>query len=162
MRSLPTKIRNGVVWLILLCVCGFGQEAARVAVGDSRQQIEDAVARFSKAFVEADVSTLDALLSEDYVHTNSTGSVLNKRQWLEYIKTRRADLEAGRLVIESYENTDLRIRVHAESAIVTGSNVAKGKREGKPFVTELRFTHLWIRQSGQWKRAAFHDSPLTK
>jgi ketosteroid isomerase-like protein len=119
------------------------------------------VGRFSKAFVEADVSILNTLLSEDYIHTNSTGSVLNKQQWLEYNKTRRADLEAGRLEIESYENKDLRIRVYGESAIVTGTNVAKGKREGKPFVTELRFTHLWIKQSGQWKRAAFHDSAVT-
>jgi ketosteroid isomerase-like protein len=147
--------------LILLCICSLGQESSPVSVDDSRREIENAVGRFSKAFVEADVSILNTLLSEDYIHTNSTGSALNKQQWLEYIKTRRADLEAGRLEIESYENKDLRIRVYGESAIVTGANVAKGKREGKPFVTQLRFTHLWIKQSGQWKRAAFHDSPVT-
>jgi ketosteroid isomerase-like protein len=162
MRSPLKEIRNAVVLFLILCLCSFGQDSAAIAVKDSRQQIQDAVRRFSKAFVEADVAILDMLLSEDYIHTNSTGSVLNKQQWLEYIKNRRAELEAGRLEIESYENTDLRIRVHGESAIVTGNNVAKGKIEGKSFVTQLRFTHLWIRQSGQWKRVAFHDSSITR
>jgi ketosteroid isomerase-like protein len=161
MRSPLKQIPNAAVLIILLCTCSFSQNTP-LAVDDPRQQIQEAVGRFSKAFVEADSSTLDILLSEDYIHTNSTGSVLNKKQWLEYIKIRKAELEAGRLEIESYENTDLRIRVYGESAIVTGANLAKGKREGKPFVTQLRFTHLWIRQSGQWKRAAFHDSPVTR
>ena len=71
-------------------------------------------------------------------------------------------MESGKLKMESYENADVKIRVYGEVAIVTGRNVAKGKREGKPFITEVRFTHLWVRERGQWKRAAFHDSVLTK
>ena len=52
---------------------------------------------------------------------------------------------SARQVIADEENEDLAARVHGESAIVTGRNVARGKREGKPFITRLRFTRLWIK-----------------
>lgn len=162
MYSIMEQILIIAVLLSSLCILTFSQNTATGVVDDPEQQVQDAVARFGDAFVAADVAVLELLLSDDYIHTNSTGSVLNKQQWLEYIKSRRADLESGRLKMESYKNTDLRIRVYEEAAIVTGTNVAKGKREDKQFVTELRFTHLWVRQRGQWKRAAFHDSAITK
>jgi|SRR5688572_18613510 ketosteroid isomerase-like protein len=147
--------------LISLSVCNFSQHTAPIAV-EGQQQIRNAVEKFSKAFVEADVFILDSLLSEDYLHTNSNGSILNKQQWLKYIETRKKELETGRLEVESYENKGLKIIDYKKTAIVTGTNVAKGKRDGKRFVTELRFTQVWVRQNSQWKRAAFHDSAAAK
>lgn len=161
MNYLMKRSYLAVSLIIALAIWSFGQQPLPVAL-EAEQQIRNVVERFGKAFVEADVSALDSLLHDDYIHTNSNGSVLHKQQWLEYIKTRRRELESRRLEITSYENTGLRIRVYGETAIVTGLNVAKGKREGKEFVTELRFTHVWGKQNGEWKRAAFHDSAIVR
>ena len=158
MRSTIKLIFIATALLFCSSIPGSGQTAA----GADEEQVRAAVERFGKAFVEADVSALESLLSDDYIHVNGSGSVLNKQQWLEYIKSRKAELESGRLKIESYENDDLMIRIHGESAVVTGRNVAKGKRGGQTFTTRLRFTHLWIKEGGQWKRAAFHDSRISQ
>ncbi len=135
-------------------VFSFGQ-ASR-----SEEEIRASLDRFFKAFVEADATTLEALLADDYVHTNSNGGTLNKTRWLDYIRTRNAELKSGRLRIDSYTNDDLKISVYGNTAVVTGRNQSRGAREGQAFSLELRFTHIWVKQAGQWRRAAFHDSAI--
>ncbi len=123
-------------------------------------QLRKLVAEFGEAFVKADVTSLERLLTDDYIHTNTSGTVLNKQQWLAYIQSRKAELETGKLTIDSYVNEDLKVQLHGNTAIVTGRSVTAGKRDGQPFVTRLRFTHLWVKSGKQWRRAAFHDSTI--
>ncbi len=126
----------------------------------SEKEIRALLDRFGKAFVEADAATLETLLADDYVHTNSNGGTLNKARWLDYIRTRNAELKSGRLRVNSYINDDLKIRVYGNTAVVTGRNTSGGERDGKAFSLQLRFTHVWVKQAGQWRRAAFHDSAI--
>lgn len=126
----------------------------------SEKEIRALLDRFGKAFVEADAATLEALLADDYAHTNSNGGTLNKTQWLDYIKTRSAELKSGRLRVDSYINDDLKIRIYGNTAVVTGRNTSRGAREGKAFSLQLRFTHVWVKQAGLWRRTAFHDSAI--
>ncbi len=109
-------------------------------------EVRAAVSAFSRAFVEADVSVLRTLLTEDYVHINGrSGSLLNRDEWLNWIASRRAELDSGRLVIDTYRIEDVNVQIHGEAAVVTG---------------RVRFTNVWVEQGGVWRRAAFHDSPF--
>ena len=126
-----------------------------------RLELERALGAFNAAFLRADAVTLDTLLTEDYIHTNGgTGSVLDKERWLEYIRTRRAEIASGRLRVDRYESSAVTIRWHGDAAVVSSQVVSDGSRDGKAFATRLRVSQVWVRSDGQWRRAAFHDSPL--
>ena len=126
-----------------------------------RLELERALGAFSAAFLRADAETLDTLLTDDYIHTNGgTGGVLDKERWLEYIRTRHSELASGRLRVDRYESSEVTIRWHGDAAVVSSKVVSEGSRDGKPFATRLRVSQVWVRSDGQWRRAAFHDSPL--
>jgi hypothetical protein len=126
-----------------------------------RRALARAVEAFSAAFLRADVATLDTMLAENYVHTNGgTGSVLDKAGWLEYIRSRRAELASGRLRVTRYESSAVTIRWHGDAAVVSSRVASAGMRDGAPFASRLQVTQVWVRSGAQWRRAAFHDSPL--
>jgi hypothetical protein len=142
---------------LLLLTCLLGAEPDSL----HRLALERALGAFSVAFLRADEKALDTLLADDYVHTNGgTGGVLDKARWLEYIRTRREELASGRLRVDRYESTQATIRWHGEVAVVTSQVVSEGSRNGQAFAIRLQVTQVWIRSGGQWRRAAFHDSPL--
>jgi len=125
--------------------------------------VRSAVAAFGEAFVAADVSVLNGLLEENYIHINGrSGNVLNKDDWLKWVGSRRAELESGALVVSEYRIEDLEVRIHGEAAVVAGVAVAVGARQGVPYDSRVRFTNVWVNSGGAWRRAAFHDSPLAE
>ena len=127
----------------------------------SRAALYVALDAFSDAFRNADVAALDTLLTVSYMHTNgSSGQVLTKDDWLEFVRKRRADLRSGRLAIDRYETSAVAIRWCSEAAIVSSQVISDGRNDGRSFETRLRVTQLWLRLGTRWRRAAFHDSPL--
>jgi ketosteroid isomerase-like protein len=125
------------------------------------EAVEAAFLEFSDAFREANAALLASRLTESYVHVNGrSGSVLDRTRWLEYIRSRRQEIERGDLVVEEHEVEDLEVQIYGSSAVVTGIVFSRGSRSGEPFRSRVRFTNLWVEQEGRWRRAAFHDSPL--
>lgn len=122
------------------------------------QEIKKLLDEFAQAFAQVDTAVLKSLIADDYVHTNLTGEVLNKAQWLERAKMRRADISAGEFKIDYYSYDDVRIRIYYNTAVVTGQATTSGLREGKEFKWNLRFTNVWVKREGRWQRVAFHDS----
>ena len=100
-------------------------------------EVEDVVlarvAEFADAFKEADTGKLDEMIHPDYIHTNTGGGVVDRQKWLAWVTTRRAEILAGKLILTTYENRDLEVRMHGDVAIVTGLNVSAGVRDGTPF-----------------------------
>jgi hypothetical protein len=128
-----------------------------------RVALHAALHAFSGAFLEADAEALDTFLTADYLHTNGgTGSVLDKTEWLEFIRGRRVELQSGRLQVERYETTLQEIRWYPAAAVVSSQVLSAGTRDGVPFESRLRVTQVWVRLGERWWRAAFHDSPLPR
>jgi ketosteroid isomerase-like protein len=124
-------------------------------------EVRASVSAFGRAFVEADVSVLETLLAQDYIHVNGrSGSVLSRDEWLKWVESRRTELNSGKLMIDSYSVGDVKVQVYGEAAVVTGVVHSSGHREGALFTSGVRFTNVWVVQGGAWRRAAFHDSPL--
>lgn len=126
----------------------------------ARASLTLALQAFGAAFQAADAEALDTLLAPDYVHTNgSSGSVLDRSRWLEYIRSRRADLRSGRLRVERYETSGIAIHWFPRMAVVTSRVSTAGTENGVPFARRLQVTQVWMREGSRWRRAAFHDSP---
>ena len=124
-------------------------------------EVRAALSAFARAFREADVSVLQTLLTESYLHVNGrSGNVLNRDQWLNWVASRRAELDRGEFVFTTYRVEDVQVQLYGEAAAVTGVVHASGQRHDALFTIAGRFTNIWVKQGGVWRRAGFHDSPL--
>ncbi len=155
-----------IVTMVAVALAGalpaHAQADANAGAADAEREVREAVERFGRAFAEADAPALDILLTEDYVHTNWNGAVLGKSAWLDYVRSRRVELESGALRIDAHTTDDLKVRLHGGVAVVTGGNTTRGERAGQAFETRIRFTHVWVKENGSWRRAAFHDSTIAE
>ena len=128
---------------------------------DREAEVRDAVNAFGRAYLEADVPTLKSLLTENYVHVNGrSGNVLNREDWLLWVKSRRSEIENGELVISDYRVEDVNVALDGNTAIVVGMVYLSQTRNGNSRTAKIRFSNTWLYREGEWHRAAFHDSPL--
>ena len=124
-------------------------------------ELRSAVQAFGRAYVEADVSELGLLLTENYVHVNgSTGNVLGREDWLEWVTSRRAQIETGELRILEYRIEDVAIVSHDTTAIVVGTVYSSQLTGDVSSTSRVRFSNTWLYRNEKWIRASFHDSPI--
>ncbi len=104
-----------------------------------------------QAFLQKDAKTMARLWSDDLVVTNPLNRFVNKKQVMDMV-------EAGFLVITSYDRQIEYTRVYGDTVIVAGRETVvwggQMPNAGKPEL--LRFTGVWMRQSGRWQQVARH------
>lgn len=115
------------------------------------------IENFNLYFEKADAEKLNEMLTERYMHTNGSSKPYTKEIWLNYIRSRKTKLEASELVMNDYGMKDISISFYDQVALVNGVVYSKGMEKDEPFDKKFRVTHLWVLESGQWKRAGFHD-----
>lgn len=144
-----------------LLACSQTPDATLEAGTGIDDEIHERIETFSNAFVRADTLVLSSLLTDDYIHTNTDGSILGKQAWLTWIQTQYDALQEGRLRIDNYVNDSVEVRIYGgNTAVVTGVNSSQGVREGDAYSSHIRFTHVWVKEGDQWRRAAFHDTRI--
>ncbi|EAY29150.1 nuclear transport factor 2 family protein [Microscilla marina] len=126
------------------------------------QEVTQAIEAFNQAFLTADVIFLDQHLTEEYIHSNSGSALIDKKGWLNYIKKRHTQLKSGQLKVHTYQMTELTVKVYGNSAIANGLITSSGVFRAKKFKSIIRVTQMWVKEKNVWKRAAFHDSKLSK
>lgn len=104
-----------------------------------------------EAFLHQDPKTLARLWSDDFVVTNPLNKFVNKQQVL-------AMVESGFLVITSDHREIEYLRFYGDTAIAAGRETVAwaGKMPNAGKTEHLRFTGIWMRQSGRWQEVARH------
>ena len=100
------------------------------------------------------------MTTENYIHTNGSSKAFDKASWFAYLKKRTAQLKSGELEVLTYELNDTVIRIHDDTAIVTGSITVVTKDSTETKESQFRITNIWVRESEGWKRAGFHDGRI--
>lgn len=103
--------------------------------------------------LESDVEGLERLLGDDWVLTHSDGRVQDKTDYLKELSSRT---RANQVI----ENQDVEVRLHGDIAVVTGTSVQAGTRDGQPWSGRFRFTRTWILREGNWRMLASHSSRI--
>ncbi len=124
------------------------------------EELLPTINRFNAAFAAADTTILSALLTNDYMHTNSTSGPWGKTGWLNYVQGQRKKLEQGTLKVEEYSMSDFQSQVYGNAAIVSAVITNAGREDTTSFSKSFKVTHLWIYEDGTWKRAGFHDGKI--
>jgi ketosteroid isomerase-like protein len=98
---------------------------------------------FTKAVVANDAAAIGRFVADDWVIVDADGTVIDRARFIGVV-------ESGALTHESMESTDLEVRVHGDTAVVTGITTSKGQFRGRSFTTRERATDVLARLNGRW------------
>jgi ketosteroid isomerase-like protein len=107
--------------------------------------------KWTESYKQRSIDILSALLAEDFVITIEDGSVYSKAGYI----THSADPATH---VQVAELSDLKVRLHGTTAIVTGAYHEKGESNGKPYEYHDRLTDVWMKTGGSWHVIASHYS----
>src|SRR6266496_1157976 len=105
------------------------------------------------AYLNSDADGIARGVTEDYTLTNSTGKITTRANDLEEATKKDPKYEV-------FENTGMKVRVHGNTAVVTGRTHTKGISGEKPFDSSFQFTDTFIKDGGRWRLLAGHVSKL--
>ena len=139
---------------LLLAACLLVSAALPLHAGDAEEETLRGIdATWNSLRLEPDVEGLERLLRDDWVLTHSDGRVQDKADYLRELSSRtRANQAIG--------NQEVEIRLHGDTAVVTGTSVQSGTSNGQPWSGRFRFTRTWIRREGEWRMIASHSSRI--
>ena len=136
-------------------IANHSSQAPATATGENVEQtIKQLVNERAQAIRRADTPAIERLYADDYLSTNALGNVRNKTQI-------SADFKSGVLKTESLVINELSVRVHGETALVTGLQTTKGQDGGRSTSGQARFTQVWERRAGRWQIVANHASRIS-
>ena len=149
---MKTKIALCLFWLA-------GSLAAAQNPAESTRRDESLLIALENAWNQAqlhhDSKALDELLADTFISTDNDGTFTTKAQFL----ADNNDLSYAPSVMA---NTNERVFMYGNTAVVAGIYHAKGLSKGKPFDHRGRFTDTWVYMNGKWVCVASHTSALKK
>ena len=98
---------------------------------------------FTHAVVSNNPAAIGRFVADDWVIVDADGRVIGRSRFLSAI-------ESGALSHESMESTDVEVRLHGDTAVVTGITTSKGQFMGQGFTTRERATDVLARLDGRW------------
>jgi len=110
---------------------------------------------WNQAQIRHDSKSLARLVSDQFIYTDTDGSVMDKSRFLA--DNEDADYSASVMV-----NDNVKVYSYPNTAVVAGRYHAKGTYKGKPFDHYGRFTDTWIYLNGIWQCVASHTTALGK
>jgi ketosteroid isomerase-like protein len=105
------------------------------------------------AYQRSDADGIAQGVMEDYTLTNSMGKVTTRADDI-------AEAKKNDPKYEIFENYDMKVRPHGDTAVVTGKTHTKGVSGGKPFDSQFQFTDTFVKDGGRWRLLAGHVSKL--
>jgi ketosteroid isomerase-like protein len=134
---------------------GMLETAANSAAVDRRTAemgvLKELACEAGQAYAKRDIATLDRLSADDYVQTDVRGGVLNRAQWLDFVRSRKSEL--------AVDCDSVEVRLYGDVAVVTGGWTYTKIVEGKQVSTSRsRWTSVWSKSGTSWKRHAFQNT----
>jgi len=93
-----------------------------------------------------DATTMDRILTEDFILVTGRGKVYNKTDLINAAKNQDA-------IYEYQDDSQQTVRVWGETAVITALLYQKGTYKGEPFEDQLWFSDIYIRTPDGWKYA---------
>jgi ketosteroid isomerase-like protein len=93
-----------------------------------------------QAWQSKNTKTLDAMCDDAFVYVDSGGRLMTKPEALANVQR----VESLQFVAEG-----MTVKLHGDTAIVTGLCRMKGAERGKPFLRRGRFVDTWLHKDGR-------------
>jgi ketosteroid isomerase-like protein len=128
---------------------------ANASASDDANAIAELDTKYQLAVKQNDAATMDRILADDFILISSQGKTYTKAELLE-------EARSGRMRYEHQEDTDQKVRVWGDTAVVTAKLWEKGTENGKTFDYTLWFSDTYVRTPSGWRYVFGQASaPLT-
>jgi len=118
---------------------------------DTANSIRKLEEKWTESYKKRQIDILSSRLAEDFVITVEDGNTYSKPGYI----THSAD---SSVQVDVAELSDLKVRMHGDTAVVTGAYHERGKSNGKPYEYHDRLTDVWMKVGGKWQVISSHYS----
>ncbi len=139
------RISLSSVAALMVGIClVLGTAQRSVAQEDDAAKVRALEMKWTDSYRQHKIDILASLLAEDFVITVEDGTTFSKTGYI----THSADSSVQVMVAEL---SDLKVHLHGNAAVVTGSYHEKGISNGKPYEYHDRLTDVWMKREGNWQ-----------
>ena len=139
----------------LAAACAHGGAMTSKAASAPRGRVEQTIARVEREWTDAiarkDVATIDRIVADDFVATQSNGQRLTKAAHI-------AEVKGGIYDVSSVRLDDVGVRVLGDVAIVTYTQVEKSRYQGRDNSGRYLYTDVFAKRRAGWQVVAEHAS----
>jgi ketosteroid isomerase-like protein len=107
--------------------------------------------KWTESYKQRDIAILSSLLADDFVITIEDGSTFGKLGYISHSAESSVHVDVADL-------SELRVRIHGNTAVVTGAYHETGLSKGKHYEYRDRLTDVWMKVDGKWQVIASHYS----
>lgn len=107
--------------------------------------------KWTESYKQHNIEILSSLLSDEFVITVEDGSVYSKAGYISHSADSGTKVDVAEL-------SDLKVRMHGDTAIVIGAYHEKGESKGKHYEYHDRLTDCWMKIGGRWQVISSHYS----
>ena len=152
-EKMRAVMKLGILFLWLASFAGLSSDfvAAQYTPDSAASKILALENKWNAAYKRGDIATMESLLAADFIITVEDGTTFSKSGYIAH----NGD---STLHVEVTEMSGLSVRVHGNTAIVTGAYHEKGTSKGKAYESRDRFTDVWMNANGKWQVIASHYS----
>ena len=111
--------------------------------------------KLMESYKQRQIALFASMLDDDFVITIEDGSTYGKTGYVSF--TAKPSVQ-----IDVVEMSDLKIRLHGSTAVLTGAYHERGKNKGEAYDYHDRFTDVWMKSNGKWRLVASHYSVPVK
>jgi ketosteroid isomerase-like protein len=129
---------------LLLPLAAASASAASPSRAEDEKAVADLDTKYQAAVKANDAATMSEILADDFVLVTGKGVAYNKADLL-------AEAKKKETVYEHQEDTNQKVRVWGDTAVVTALLWVKGTNAGKPMDYKLWFSDTYVRTAKGWK-----------
>jgi ketosteroid isomerase-like protein len=145
------KVRASLLVLALLGTLSLNLAGAP---SNNSSQVLAAEKQWNEVYKRGDIAMMNSLLTDDFIITVEDGSTFSKPGYIAHTGNTTVHVQVS-------DMSDLQVRMHGNTAVVTGAYHEKGKDKGKAYEYRDRLTDVWMNYNGRWRLIASHYSPLS-
>jgi ketosteroid isomerase-like protein len=146
------KVRASLLVLVLANLA-FGVSGGQ-SKRDSASQVLAVEKQWNEVYKRGDIAMMNSLLTDDFIITVEDGQTYSKPGYIAHSGNSSVHVQVS-------DMSDLQVRMHGNTAVVTGAYHEKGIDKGKPYEYRDRLTDIWMNYNGRWRLIASHYSPLS-
>jgi ketosteroid isomerase-like protein len=145
------KIRISLLVFVSFAFWALDSAAAQNNPDRASSKVREFENKWNTAYKHGDIGAMDSLLADDFVITVEDGRTFSKPGYIAHNGDSTVHVEVS-------DMSDLKVRMHGNTAVATGAYHEKGTDKGKAYEYRDRFTDVWINNNGKWQVIASHYS----
>jgi ketosteroid isomerase-like protein len=135
------RVIGGAV--VLAGLMAFGVTSAFGEDQKTGDAVKDLDMKLTEAFKTKDVKTLEKYLAPNFIAISPTGKVHDRKAFFDH-------LAKSTLKVTDLKETDIKVRVLGDTAVVTGVLEIKASTETKDTSGEYRWTRVYAKKGSDW------------